>query len=163
MAGPVDEAYAEVRATIERVLDGNREALIDSALGLDAERSRRSMVPSDTTVLGLIKHAAAVERLWFQERLAGLPPTERDGSTDDVAAWRLGPDDSVDAAVADFRQACQRSREVVSEFALHDGYHDPHHGFVSVRWILLHMIEELARHAGHADILREQLGGEPTY
>ncbi len=160
---PPAEVYADVRATIERVLDSNREALIDCVLGLDAERSRRSVVPSATTPLGLLKHAAAVERLWFQERLAGLPPTERDGSTDDVEAWRLGPEDSVDSAITDFRRASQRSREIVSDFALHEGYESPSHGFVSVRWILLHMIEELARHAGHADILREQLGGEATY
>ena len=163
MEAPPGDVYAGVRATIEHVLDGNREALIDCVLGLDAERSRRSLVPSGTTLVGLLKHAAAVERLWFQERLAGLPPTERDGSTDDVEAWRLGPDDSVDAAVADFRQACQRSREIVGEYALHEGYPSPSHGFIPVRWILAHMIEELARHAGHADILREQLGGDPTY
>lgn len=160
---PPDGAYAEVRATIERVLDSNRESLIECVLGLDAERSRRSVVPSETTLLGLIKHAAAVERLWFQERLAGLPPSEWDGSTDDVEAWRLGPEDSVDSAIADFRRASQRSREIVGEYALYDGYESPSHGFVSVRWILLHMIEELARHAGHADILREQLGGDATY
>jgi uncharacterized damage-inducible protein DinB len=160
---PPEEAYAEVRATIERVLDGNRAALTDCVLGLDAEQARRSLVSSDTTLVGLLKHAAAVERLWFQERLAGLPPSERDGSTDDVEAWRLRPEDSVDSATADFRQASQRSREIVGGYALHDGYHSPSHGFVTVRWILLHMIEELARHAGHADILREQLGGEPTY
>ena len=160
---PPAEAYAEVRATMERVLDSNREALIDCVLGLDADVPRRHVVSSETTLLGLVKHAAAVERLWFQERLAGLPPTEWDGPTDDVEAWQLGPADSVDSAIADFRQASQRSREIVSELALHDGYDDPHHGFISVRWILLHMIEELARHAGHADILREQLGGDATY
>jgi uncharacterized damage-inducible protein DinB len=155
--------YDDVRATLDRVLDGNREALIACVAGLTESDARRSLVASQTTPLGLLKHAAAVERLWFQERLAGLPPTDRDGSTDDVEAWRLRPEDSVDSAIAEFRRASQRSREIVGEYVLHDGYHSPTHGFVSVRWILAHMIEELARHAGHADILREQLGGEPTY
>jgi len=155
--------YDDVRATLDRVLDGNREALIACVLGLAESDARRSLVASETTPLGLLKHAAAVERLWFQERLAGLPPAERDGSTDDVAAWRLGPEDSVDSAVAEFRRASQRSREIVGQYALHDGYDSPSHGFIPVRWILAHMIEELARHAGHADILREQLGGDPTY
>lgn len=157
------DEYAQVRDTLDRVLDWNREALIACVTGLPESDARRSLVASETTLLGLVKHCAAVERLWFQERLAGLPPEERDGSTDDVEAWRLGPEDSVDAAVADFRRASQRSREIAGEYALHEGYDSPSHGFVSVRWILAHMIEELARHAGHADILREQLGGEPTY
>ncbi|MGH3336884.1 MAG: DUF664 domain-containing protein, partial [Nocardioides sp.] len=138
---PPEGAYAEVRATIERMLDSNREALIDCVLGLEADAPRHHAVSSETTLLGLIKHAAAVERLWFQERLAGLPPSKWDGSTDDVEAWRLGPEDSVDSAIADFRRASQRSREIVSDFALHEGYESPSHGFVSVRWILLHMIE----------------------
>ena len=157
------DEYAQVRETLDRVLDRNRESLIACVAGLPESDARRSLVASRTTLLGLLKHAAAVERLWFQERLAGLPPAERDGSTDDVEAWRLGPEDSVDSAVADFRRASQRSREIAGQYALHEGYDSPSHGFVSVRWILAHMIEELARHAGHADILREQLGGEPTY
>jgi uncharacterized damage-inducible protein DinB len=159
----VPDEYDQVRETLDRVLDRNRESLIACVAGLPESDARQSLVASRTTLLGLLKHAAAVERLWFQERLAGLPPAERDGSTDDVEAWRLGPEDSVDAAVADFRRASQRSREIAGQYALHDGYDSPSHGFVSVRWILAHMIEELARHAGHADILREQLGGEPTY
>jgi len=159
----VPDEYAQVRETLDRVLDRNRESLIACVAGLPESDARRSLVASRTTLLGLLKHAAAVERLWFQERLAGLPPAERDGSTDDVEAWRLGPEDSVDSAVADFCQASQRSREIAGHYALHEGYDSPSHGFVSVRWILAHMIEELARHAGHADILREQLGGEPTY
>ena len=157
------DEYDQVRETLDRVLDRNRESLIACVAGLPESDVRRSLVASRTTLLGLLKHAAAVERLWFQERLAGLPPAERDGSTDDVEAWHLGPEDSVGSAVADFRRASQRSREIAGQYALHEGYDSPSHGFVSVRWILAHMIEELARHAGHADILREQLGGEPTY
>lgn len=157
------DEYAAVRDTLERVLDGNREALIECVAGLSDNDARRSLVASRTTPLGLLKHAAAVERLWFQERLAGLPPDAWDGSTDDEEAWRLSPDDSVDSAIADFRRAGQRSREIAGQYALHQGYDSASHGFVAVRWILAHMIEELARHAGHADILREQLGGEPTY
>lgn len=156
-------AYDDVRATLDRVLHGNREALIECVVGLEEEQARASLVSSATTPLGLLKHAAAVERLWFQERLASLPVTEHDGSTDTDGAWVLDRDDTVDSLVADFRRACERSREIAAGFALHEGYADPTHGNVSVRWILAHMIEELARHAGHADILRELLGGEPTY
>jgi len=159
----VPDHYDAVRETLDRVLDRNRESLIACVSGLTEDEARRSLVSSQTTPLGLLKHAAAVERLWFQERLAGLPPDERDGSTDDVEAWQLGPDDSVDSATADFRRASQRSREIAGGYAVHEGYDSPSHGFIAVRWILAHMIEELARHAGHADILREQLGGEPTY
>ena len=122
------DEYAQVRETLDRVLDRNRESLIACVAGLPESDARRSLVASRTTLLGLLKHAAAVQRLWFQERLAGLPPAERDGSTDDVEAWRLGPEDSVDSAVADFRQASQRSREIAGPYALHEGYDSPSHG-----------------------------------
>ena len=82
------DEYDEVRETLDRVLDRNRESLIACVAGLPESDVRRSLVASRTTLLGLLKHAAAVERLWFQERLAGLPPAERPGnpSADDFQA-----------------------------------------------------------------------------
>ncbi|MEJ7832720.1 MAG: DinB family protein [Nocardioides sp.] len=158
-----DDAYDRVRVTLDRMLDGNREALLACIADLGEDVARASKVSSETTLLGLLKHGAAVERLWFQQRLASLPAPEHDGSTDSEGAWTLSPDDTVASVAADFGRACERSREIARTRALHDGYTDPAHGFVSVRWILAHLIEEHARHAGHADILRELLGGEATY
>jgi uncharacterized damage-inducible protein DinB len=111
-----------------------------------------------TTLGGLVKHLAAVEREWFQVVLAGRPedglgaPPQGDG-------WTLASDDTAGSLLAGYEQACAASRQAASGFSLDDCVPHPRMGQVSLRWIYVHMIEESARHAGHADILREQTDG----
>ena len=146
------------RSIIENVLDRNREALIATARGLSDADARRRLVASLTTPISLIKHAAAAERIWFQRFWAGLGESECDGySCRDEGTFTVADEESLVAVIAEFERASQRSREIVSRFDLDDTIDIPREGTVSMRWTLLLMIQEFARHAGHGDILREQI------
>jgi len=146
------------RATIENMLDRNREALIETARGLSDGDARRRLVTSLTTPISLIKHAAAAERIWFQRFWAGLNESECDGySRRDEGTFSVADDESLADVIAEFERASQRSREIASGFDLDATKDNPREGTVSMRWTLLAMIQEFARHAGHGDILREQI------
>lgn len=146
------------RSIIENMLDRNREALIETARGLSETDARRRFVASLTTPISLIKHAAGAERIWFQRFWAGLDESECDGySKRDEGTFTVDDDESVADVIAEFECASQRSREIASRFSLDDTKGNPREGTVSMRWTLLAMIEEFARHAGHGDILREQI------
>ena len=146
------------RTIIEDVLDRNRRALIDSVRGLPEEHARRRLVASLTTPISLIKHAAAAERIWFQRFWAELGEGECDGySRRDEGIFAVADDESLADVIAEFERASQRSRDIASSFELDDVKLNPREGNVSMRWTLLAMIQEFARHAGHGDILREQI------
>jgi uncharacterized damage-inducible protein DinB len=147
--------------TLAGFLDYHRATLLWKLEGLDDEQLRRAMVPSGTSLLGLVKHLAYVERWWFQGVWAGqevsFPWTKEDPDAD----WRIEPDETTEDVLALYDGECDRSREIVAvassldEAVVHPRWKEE----VSRRWILVHMIEETARHVGHADILREQLDG----
>lgn len=146
------------RTIIENMLDRNREALIETVRGLSDVDARRRLVTSLTTPISLIKHVAAAERIWFQRFWAGLDESECDGySRRDEGTFVVADDESLSDVIAEFESASRRSREIASRFDLDDVKHNPREGTVSMRWTLLAMIEEFARHAGHGDILREQI------
>lgn len=148
------------RAIIENMLDRNREALIETARGLSEADARRRLVPSLTTPISLLKHAAAAERIWFQRFWAGLDESACDGySNRDVGTFAVADDESLSDVIAEFERASRRSRVIAARFSLDDTKDNPREGTVSMRWTLLSMIEEFARHAGHGDILREQIEG----
>lgn len=146
------------REVIESMLDENREALIETTRGLSDADSRRRLVASLTTPISLIKHAAAAERIWFQRFWAGLDESDCDGySRRDEDTFAVGDDETLADVIAEFERASQRSREIASRFELDEIKYNPREGTVSMRWTLLAMIQEFARHAGHGDILREQI------
>ena len=146
------------RTIIENMLDRNREALIETARGLSEANARRRLVASLTTPISLIKHAAAAERIWFQRFWAGLDESECDGySRRDEGTFAVTDDESLDDVIAEFERASQRSRVIAARFDLDDTMDFAGEGTVSMRWTLLAMVEEFARHAGHGDILREQI------
>jgi uncharacterized damage-inducible protein DinB len=143
-------------------LDYHRATLLWKLESLDDEQLRRAMVPSGTSLLGLVKHLAYVERSWFQGVWAGqavsLPWTREDPDAD----WRIEPDETTGDVLALYQGECDRSREIVAATASLDEVveHPRRPGWrMNRRWILVHMIEETARHVGHADILREQIDG----
>lgn len=151
------------RAMLESTLDHNREALIETVRGLSDSDARRSLVPSLTTPISLIKHAAAAERIWFQRFWAGLPASDCDGYSErDEGTFAVGDDESLTDVITEFERASRRSREIASRFGLDETMVNPREGRVSMRWTLLSMIEEFARHAGHGDILREQIDRPAT-
>jgi uncharacterized damage-inducible protein DinB len=146
------------RPLLENMLDRIRVGLIDTVRGLSEEQARRRLVPSMTTPIGLLKHAAVPERIWFQHILAGLPRSECDGNaTSGDASFVVADDETVADVIAEFQRASERSREIAASHSLDATRQHPIVGTVSLRWIYLHMIQELARHTGHSDILREQI------
>jgi uncharacterized damage-inducible protein DinB len=147
--------------TLAGFLDYHRATLLWKLEGLDDEQLRRAMVPSGTSLLGLVKHLAYVERSWFQGVWAGqevsFPWTREDPDAD----WRIEPDETTGDVLALYDGECDRSREIVAvassldEAVVHPRWKEE----VSRRWILVHMIEETARHNGHVDLLREAIDG----
>jgi len=132
-----------------------RHCVLKKAEGLSDELLRRSVVDSGTSILGLIQHLAEVEHYWFIHHLTGAPELE-DGYGMDVPAERAAGDvldgyraaiDASDKAILAAGDPSARVAEPV------DGEH------LTLRWVLAHMTSETARHAGHADIIREQLDG----
>jgi uncharacterized damage-inducible protein DinB len=147
-------------------LDFQRETVLLKAEGLDAAGLRRALPPSSLTLGGLLNHLALVEDSWFRDRFAGLPEQEIwagvDWQADPDFEFRTAADLAPDELRQRYRDACARSREVVAGADGLDqlGARPRRDGTRwSLRWLLLHMIEETARHAGHADLLREAVDG----
>jgi uncharacterized damage-inducible protein DinB len=158
--GPVLARTGDERAVLESFLDFHRAIVLRKARGLSHAEASRRLVPSLTTLAGLLKHLALVERNWFPCLLAPEPgdvylTTEEEAR----ASFTLQETDTVEELAAAYERACARSREVAARFDLDHVAPHPQLGEVSLRWILVHLIEETARHAGHADILRELIDG----
>jgi hypothetical protein len=151
---------------LTRYLDFQRETMLLKAAGLDRAQLARTHPPSTLTLGGLLNHLALVEDTWFRVRFAGLPGDELwagiDWDADPDHEFRTAAEVEPDELRRRYEEACARSREVVaaagdldqlSVEARRNGAHFP------LRWVLLHLIEETARHAGHADLLREAIDG----
>jgi uncharacterized damage-inducible protein DinB len=156
-------AVADERTTLEAFLDYYREAMKAKVRGLSEEDANRRLVPSHTTLASLIKHLTRVEMSWFQHRLDQMPleklPYLKRVIEESDADFRVEPDETVEVLVARYDEQCARSRDIAATKELDDVVPHPMLGEVTMRWIMVHMIEETARHAGHADILREQIDG----
>jgi hypothetical protein len=138
-------------------LDFQRESLVKKTQGLTDEQMRRRLVPTETNLLGMIQHMTVGERYWFANYVAGTASPDSDWDfTMLVPALRSAGD-----VIADYRQACAASNEIVHALAdLSQPVARPIEGqLLSVRWVIAHVTTETARHAGHADILRELLDG----
>ena len=142
---------AEEKATLTGFLDYLRGAIANKAEGVPEPQVRAPGVPSGTSLLGLVKHLACVERFYFLG--------------EDIDDWgatlRPAPEDTADGVLADYREAIRRANEVIEACTDLTGAapRARHRSPPSMRWVLVHMIEETGRHAGHADILREQIDG----
>jgi uncharacterized damage-inducible protein DinB len=158
---PPDVANPEgERETLQGFLDHYRVVIVRKVAGLSLEDATRRVVASDSTLLGIVKHLGYVERGWFQSGIGGqvfeVPWTDEDPDAD----FRIEPGETVESVVAWYQEQCERAREIVANTSL-----DRLEVRVrsapqrSLRCILVHMIEETARHAGHMDIIREQIDG----
>ncbi|MEV0227594.1 DinB family protein [Streptomyces sp. NPDC050704] len=159
---PVPLMTGSERPTLDSWLAFHRATLELKCGGLDDDQVRlASAAPSEVTLLGLVQHLAEVERNWFQRVFAGLdvPAVYEDGA----GGYALDPERGLGEALADWRREVERGRELCAGRSLDDTGRivgGPMAGVeVSLRWILVHLIEEYARHNGHADIVRERIDG----
>jgi hypothetical protein len=146
-----------LRAQLEAFLDEHRAHLAGTLEGLSEEEARRSLVPSLTTLLGLVKHATFVEQVWFDEAVSrrtraeiGIPETVDESFT-------LAPEDTVASVRERYLEVCAQSRAATAALDLDDEVLGNRRGPLPLRWLYLHVLRELAQHGGHADILREQV------
>ena len=143
------------REMLNAWLDYHRATLLQKISGVGEEGARRRTVPPSTlSLLSLVKHLAYVERWWFQVVFEGQ--AELDFPEDD---FQLEPEDTVENTVAFYRDEVEKSRQIVAKASYDDLSRLPDRPGVSLRWIVSHMIEETARHNGHADLLREAIDG----
>jgi hypothetical protein len=140
------------RETLRAALQYVRESFARKLGGIDDEAARWSPVGSGTSLLWLTRHLAYAESVWVLGRFAGRP--------DDVPPNDVPEGDTLPAAVEAYRATWQAVDEVVTSASLDDGCRaDGQQPPVNLRWILVHLVEEIARHAGHADLIRELRDG----
>ena len=154
---------AALPTQLEVFIDEHRDGLRASLEGLTEEQARRSLVPSRTTLLGLVKHATFVEKVWFDEAVTGRSRAEIGIPASPDESFVLDDADTVASVAAAHREACEASRRAISSLSLDDVVTGNRRGPLPLRFVLLHVLRELAQHCGHADILREQvLAGEAS-
>ena len=164
---------ADEATSLRAFLDYHRDTFRMKCSGLTQEQLAQPLAPSDMTLGGMMKHLAIVDQSWFEDDFAGrgfMPPFDTaDWEADRDWEWHSAADDTPEELLALFDEACRRSDTVLDE-ALRPGgvgldglsvaEASRGRGRFSLRWITLHMIEEYARHNGHADLIRESIDGQ---
>ena len=144
-----------------------RATLLKKCSGLAFEDlCRRPVATSSMSLLGMVRHMTFVEQIWFDARFAGNDVTEYYKQPDNrEAEWTELASATLDQVVADFEHACETSDELARGHNLDEPVRQPgaNREPVDLRWIYIHMIEEYARHCGHADIIRELIDGTTGY
>jgi uncharacterized damage-inducible protein DinB len=147
------------KTSLRAALDRHRYVVTWKLDGLDDEALRRPMTPSGTNLLGLVKHLAAVEYGWFCQTFGYSTESLPDVDADPEADMQVAAEETTAGILAFYDRAC-RAADVAIEAVDLDGLGPSWSGDqVSMRWVLIHMLEETARHAGHMDILRELIDG----
>ncbi|WP_037370499.1 DinB family protein [Amycolatopsis orientalis] len=142
---------------LEYFIDEHRDALQHCLDGLTEEQARRSLVASKTTLLGLVKHVTFVEKVWFDEAVTGRSRAEIGIPETPDESFVLADDDTVESVQRAHREACEDARRATASLELTDLLPGNRRGPLSLRFVYLHVLRELAQHCGHADILREQI------
>lgn len=142
----LDAFLEDYRSAIERTLDG-----------LSEEEARRRLVPSATTLLGLLKHVTWMQRVWFEECVGGTSRRELGLAQSVDESFRLDDNDTVASVLATYRATCATARAAASDLSLDAVVTGHRAGPRTLRWVKLQALRELAHHCGHADILREQI------
>lgn len=155
------------KETLQTSLDNHRAIVQWKLDGLTTEQGQQTTGNSATSLFGLVKHLALVERWWFQENFKGEKfehPYDFDADPD--AEFSPDPGDTVVSVLADYSDAIATANAIIDAADLDDLGQKPRRNTgrrPSLRWVIVHMIEETARHAGHADILRELVDGTLGY
>ena len=149
---------ADERATLEGLLEWHRVTFVWKCAGLTGEQlARRTVPPSGLSLLGLVRHMTKVERIWFRQRFAGEPVDAPFGS-DPEAEFEAADPARAAADYARLTEEIKHADAAAANASLDDTFTSKGE-VMSLRLIYLHMIEEYARHIGHADFLREQIDG----
>ncbi|WP_039906071.1 DinB family protein [Micromonospora lupini] len=152
-----DVVNQPAQTQFEAFIDEHREALNGCLDGLTEEQARRSLVPSRTTLLGLVKHATFVEKVWFDEAVTCRSRTEIGLPATPDESFILDDGDTIASIRSAHREACEASRRATASLGLDDVLRGNRRGPLPLRWVYLHVLRELAQHCGHAEILREQI------
>lgn len=152
------------RQLLEDTLRLQRSELVAAVSGLSDHQARLRLVPSLTTPLSLVKHCAAAERIWFQRTLAGRSIDRCNGqAVGGDASFHVGDHETLAEVVAEYGIACATSDDIAARHDLDATADHSVVGTVNLRFIYLGLIAETARHAGHADILVEQIMALPAH
>ncbi|MFD0205167.1 MULTISPECIES: DinB family protein [Saccharothrix] len=155
--GSFDVPLDDERTQLEAFIEDYRGAIEATLDGLTEEQARRRLVPSATTLLGLLKHVTWMQRVWFEECVGGTPRRELGLVPGPDESFRLSDDDTIASVTAAHREACATARTVVANLPLDTVATGHRTGPRTLRWVYLQVLRELAHHCGHADILREQV------
>ena len=147
------------KESLHASLRRHRDAVTWKLEGLDDAQLRQVMTPSGTSLLGMVKHLAAVEYGWFCHTFGRETEPLPLVDDDPMADMRAGPDETTDDILAFYARAQAAADQVIDDLDVEHIGTSWAGEQVSMRWVLLHMVEETARHAGHVDILRELIDG----
>lgn len=152
-----DVLLADERTTLQAFVDDQRRSILELLDGIDDEEARQRLVPSLTALASIVKHCAFVEKVWFQVGLAGRTRAELGIPESVEDSWLLDDADTVESLRAAYAEAWAESDRIASSCSLDDLVLHNRRSPLTLRWVYAHMVRELARHAGHGDILREQI------
>jgi hypothetical protein len=155
--GSFDVLLDDERTQLDAFVEDYRGAIEVTLAGLTEEQARRQLVTSATTLLGLLKHVTWMQRVWFEECVGGTSRSELGLVQSPDESFQLADDDSIDSLTAAHQEACATARAAVAGLPL-DAIVSGHRGGpLTLQWVFLQVLRELAHHCGHADILREQV------
>jgi hypothetical protein len=159
---PAEFSTSSEREALDGFLDQQRDALIRKIRGVSEADARRTPTASTLSLLGLLKHSTVWEQRWFQGVVAGRPLDDGWPQGESKVAdedFRVDDGETVEQWIDRYEAAAEMSRHIAAAMELEDPCARTDIIDCNLRWVLLHLIEETARHAGHADIIRETLDG----
>lgn len=151
------------RETLEGSLDWYRAVVERKVDGLEFDDATRPRTASGMSALGVVKHLGWVERGWFRDVFAGEDVEAIDEDGDNSPEFAIGGDETVESVLTFYRAEVEHSRRVAHRTLSLDALSVGETRFgdrVSLRWVMVHMLEETARHAGHLDLMREEIDGQ---
>jgi hypothetical protein len=155
--GSLEVLLGDDRAQLEAFVEEYRSAMVTSLEGLTEEQVRTRLVPSATTLLGLLKHVTFMQRVWFEECVGGAPRHELAMPQSVDESFVLADGDTIASITASYWQVCATARAAVADLPLDTVVTGHRGGPRTLHWVYLQVLRELAQHCGHADILREQI------
>lgn len=151
------------RETLEGFLDWYRAVVERKVEGLTLADATRVLTPTGMSALGVVKHLGWVERGWFRETFAGEHVEAIDVVGDNAAEFEISSGDTIESVLDFYRTEVEASRHIsgaalsLDALSAKETLYREH---VSLRWVIVHMLEETARHAGHLDLMREEIDGQ---